>query len=124
MYQKGPVYASEINNDQVLHSVPTNPIQMSQFLDTIKRKVEQSTRTGASNQIGHMSSCLPYFHRPLARLLTALNQNVVKVETASTFTSLEKGTIAMLHQSFYQNTFDFYEKYRYAPDGKLIILTP
>jgi len=33
--------------------------------------------------------------RPLARLLTAKNQNVVKIETSKAFTPLERQTLAM-----------------------------
>jgi glutamate decarboxylase len=72
--------------------------------------------------IGHMSSCLPYFHRPLARLLTTLNQNVVKVETASTFTSLERQTIAMLHNIFYKLKPSFYDTFTQSPDSSLGIV--
>jgi glutamate decarboxylase len=30
--------------------------------------------------IGHMTSSLPYFARPLSRLVTTMNQNPVKTE--------------------------------------------
>jgi glutamate decarboxylase len=77
-------------------------------MEELKIKVEKSTKTAAPEMIGHMTSSLPYFHRSLSKLLTSLNQNVVKVETSSTFTLLERATIAMLHSLFYKKSDSFY----------------
>ena len=43
----------------------------------------QSVHTASPGFIGHMTSALPYFMLPLSRILTALNQNLVKVEIPS-----------------------------------------
>ncbi len=52
---------------------------------------------------------MPYFHIPLAKLLTTLNQNTVKFETSSSFTFLERETIHLLHDAFYHNTTKYEE---------------
>ncbi|KAJ3259857.1 hypothetical protein HK103_001748 [Boothiomyces macroporosus] len=89
------------------------------LLDLKENLVDKSTRTAAPQMIGHMTAALPYFHRPLSKLLTALNQNVVKVETASTFTALERQTIAMLHNTFYARDLNFYDAYTQCPSVSL-----
>jgi glutamate decarboxylase len=58
-----------------------------------------------------MTSALPYFMLPLARLMTALNQNVVKVETSKAFTPMERQALAMLHHLVYDRDADFYPKW-------------
>lgn len=96
---------------------------MEEYLYHLKSEIiDKSTRTGAPKMIGHMTTALPYFHRPLARLLAALNQNVVKVETAATFTTLERQTIAMLHHAFFQHTPEFYGLYSQSYEHCLGVL--
>ncbi|KAJ3308387.1 hypothetical protein HDU76_003983 [Blyttiomyces sp. JEL0837] len=101
---------------------PTNTL--STYLTTLKQNViEKATRVSSSKMIGHMTSALPYFHRPLARLLTAMNQNVVKLETAATMTYLERQTIAMLHCEFYSFQNNFYDSYMHSFDKSLGVFT-
>ncbi|KAH6568835.1 hypothetical protein BASA61_006526 [Batrachochytrium salamandrivorans] len=93
------------------------------YLNHLKTNViDRSTRTASSRMIGHMTTALPFFHRPLARLLAALNQNVVKIETASTFTNLERQTLGMLHKAFYDLPDTFYQRHAYAPDYSLGVM--
>jgi glutamate decarboxylase len=58
-----------------------------------------------------MTSALPYFMIPLSRILTALNQNLVKVETSRAFTAMERQVLAMLHRLIYENSDEFYAKW-------------
>ncbi|KND00684.1 uncharacterized protein SPPG_03806 [Spizellomyces punctatus DAOM BR117] len=91
-----------------------------EYLRTVKSNViDRATRVSSPKMIGHMTTALPYFHRPLARLLAAMNQNVVKLETASTMTYLERQTVAMLHREFYNNPSSFYEAYMHSPEHSL-----
>ena len=85
--------------------------------------IEPSTHVSAPNMIGHMTTAIPYFHRPLARLLTALNQNVVKLETSASMTYLERETIAMMHKEFYQYKNTFYNLYMHSFNHALGIFT-
>jgi glutamate decarboxylase len=55
-----------------------------------------------------MTSALPYFMLPLARLMTALNQNLVKVETSKAFTPMERQVLAMVHHLVYRCDDGFY----------------
>ena len=87
------------------------------YLSVLRTQVvDGATRTAAPRMVGHMATALPYFHRPLARLLVALNQNMVKVETAATFTLLERQTLGMLHNAFYANTPQWYRTHLHSPE--------
>ncbi|KAJ3152467.1 hypothetical protein HK101_001802 [Irineochytrium annulatum] len=99
-------------------------MNLERYLLTVKANViDKATRVSSPKMIGHMTSALPYFHRPLARLLTALNQNVVKLETASTMTYLERETVAMLHREFYGQSTTFYDHHAHSPDHSLGVFT-
>ncbi|KAJ3040099.1 hypothetical protein HDV00_011423 [Rhizophlyctis rosea] len=94
------------------------------YLQQVKTNViDKATRVSSPKMIGHMTTALPYFHRPLARLLAALNQNVVKIETASTMTYLERQTISMLHREFFSFDDDFYSTYMHHPEHSLGVFT-
>jgi glutamate decarboxylase len=101
---------NKTQNDTNSHEV-TDHVEIKDYMRHLKENVDKSTRTNAPEMIGHMTTALPYFHRPLSKLLTTLNQNVVKVETSSTFTSLERQTLAIMHSVFYKNTTEFYGRY-------------
>jgi glutamate decarboxylase len=58
-----------------------------------------------------MTSALPYFMLPLSRIMTALNQNTVKVETSKAFTPLERQVLAMLHRLVYHGADAFYDQW-------------
>ena len=71
----------EIEMDFSNSIIPENPTFVSDYTEFLKEKlVSQSVHTASPGFIGHMTSALPYFMLPLSRILTALNQNLVKVE--------------------------------------------
>ena len=89
--------------------IPEEPTYVSDYTEFVKENlVAQSVHTAAPGFIGHMTSALPYFMLPLARLMTALNQNLVKVETSKAFTPMERQVLAMLHHLVYRRDDDFY----------------
>ncbi|KAJ3416927.1 hypothetical protein HDV05_007985 [Chytridiales sp. JEL 0842] len=97
---------------------------LEHYLSSVKATViDKATRVSSSKMIGHMTTALPYFHRPLARLLTAMNQNVVKLETASTMTYLERETIAMMHREFYAMNTNFYNLYMHSFEHSMGVFT-
>lgn len=109
-------------------SVPQDPANLSSyFMRLVENVVVQTTHCHSPLMIGHMTSALPYFHRPLAQLVTALNQNTVKVETSSMVTFLEHEVIGKLHRSFYGNktTRDeaFYQANLHNPESCLGCVT-
>ncbi len=102
----------EIEADFSLSSIPEQPTFVSEYTEFVKEKlVAQSVHTAAPGFIGHMTSALPYFMLPLSRIMTALNQNLVKVETSKAFTPLERQTLAMLHHLVYQGDESFYQQW-------------
>jgi len=90
-------------------TIPEEPTYVSEYTEFVKQNlVAQSVHTAAPGFVGHMTSALPYFMLPLARLMTALNQNVVKVETSKAFTPMERQVLAMLHHLVYRCNDEFY----------------
>ena len=90
-------------------TIPEEPTYVSDYTEFVKEHlVAQSVHTAAPGFVGHMTSALPYFMLPLARLMTALNQNLVKVETSKAFTPMERQVLAMLHHLVYRREPDFY----------------
>ncbi len=90
-------------------AIPEEPTYVSDYTEFVKENlVAQSVHTAAPGFVGHMTSALPYFMLPLTRLMTALNQNLVKVETSKAFTPMERQVLAMLHHLVYRCPDDFY----------------
>ena len=102
----------DIEKDFAAAKIPEEPSFVSTYAEFVKEKlVAQSVHTAAPGFVGHMTSALPYFMLPLSRIMTALNQNLVKVETSKAFTPLERQVLAMLHHLIYTNADTFYEKW-------------
>jgi glutamate decarboxylase len=99
----------EIEADFSTSVIPEDPTFVSEYTEFVKEKlVAQSVHTAAPGFIGHMTSALPYFMLPLSRIMTALNQNLVKVETSKAFTPMERQVLAMLHRLVYRGDDAFY----------------
>lgn len=99
----------EIEADFSSPVIPEQPTYVSDYTEFVtEHLVAQSVHTAAPGFIGHMTSALPYFMLPLARLMTALNQNLVKVETSKAFTPMERQVLAMLHHLVYRRPEEFY----------------
>jgi len=89
--------------------IPDEPISLQAYLQNIVPSfVQDSTRVSCSRQIGHMTGSLPNYLPPLAELVTAMNQNVVKSETSKTVTLLEKQVTACIHRLIYDNEEKWY----------------
>ena len=102
----------EIEGDFSRSRIPEEPTYVSDYTEFLTEKlVSQSVHTASPGFIGHMTSALPYFMLPLARLMTALNQNLVKVETSKAFTPMERQVLAMVHRLIYSGSDDFYSKW-------------
>jgi glutamate decarboxylase len=81
--------------------------------------VPHSVRTHDPRFVGHMTSALPAFVGPLGRLITALNQNVVKLETADALVFQERQAIAILHRLVYGREQSFYDAHIQSPASTL-----
>ncbi len=101
-------------------AIPESPEYVSGYTDFIlEHLVAQSVHTSAPGFIGHMTSALPYFMLPLAKVVTALNQNLVKVETSKAFTPLERQVVGMLHRLVYGQEQGFYNDWLHNPKHAL-----
>jgi glutamate decarboxylase len=93
-------------------TIPEEPMfvqDQAKFL--LEKVVSQSVHTAAPGFIGHMTSSMPYFMLPLAKIMIALNQNTVKIETSKAFTPLESQVIGMLHHLVYRRDDAYYDKW-------------
>lgn len=81
-------------------------------LDTV---VKHSVHTSHPYFVGHMTSNVPYFAYVVDVIISALNQNVVKIETALSASFVEGQTVAWLHKFIYKKSDEFYEKTMHEP---------
>lgn len=111
---------SEIEKDFSNAAIPESPTFVSEhtqhLLDTL---VSHSVHTSAPSFIGHMTSALPYFLMPLSKIMIALNQNLVKIETSKAFTPLERQVLGMLHRLIYGQSETFYQQWMHSAEHSL-----
>lgn len=113
--------AKQISRDIDLESVvekftdsklPLFPTDIDSYIEDLATNVvADSIHVSSPRFIGHMTSSLPYFFQPLGKLMTAMNQNVVKVETAKAFSPYERQALAMMHRLIYGFGDDFYTQH-------------
>lgn len=100
--------------------IPEKPIFVSDQADFLMDKlVAQSVHTASPSFIGHMTSALPYFMLPLSRIMMALNQNLVKIETSKAFTPMERQVLGMMHRLIFNQDEAFYNKWMHQPGHSL-----
>ncbi len=108
----GDVAPANLEQDFSETQLPDDPLFVSEQVEFLLNKiVAQSVRTSSPSFIGHMTSALPYFMFPLAKIMMTLNQNVVKIETSKAFTPLERQVIGMLHRVVYRRDDAFYAEW-------------
>ncbi|MHC5763141.1 pyridoxal-dependent aspartate 1-decarboxylase PanP [Nostoc sp.] len=92
--------------------VPVEPSSCESYFKYLNDNVvAHSTHTSSPLFIGHMTSALPYFMQPLAKLMTAMNQNSVKIETAKALSFYERQALAMMHRQIYNFSDSFYTQH-------------
>jgi len=69
--------------------------------------------------IGHMTSAIPFFMVHLHTIVSALNQNVVKLETSKVVSIWERQLIAKIHRLVFQKNDDFYDAHIQNPTSTL-----
>jgi glutamate decarboxylase len=108
----GDIAPANLEQDFMETRVPDDPMFVSEQVEFLLNKVvAQSVHTSAPSFIGHMTSALPYFMFPLAKIMMTLNQNVVKIETSKAFTPLERQVVGMLHRLVYDQSDEFYAQW-------------
>lgn len=110
----------EIEQNFQASSVPEQPVYVSDHTEFLLDKlVAHSVHTASPRFIGHMTSALPYFLLPLAKLMVGLNQNLVKIETSKAFTPLERNVLGMLHHLVYGQDEAFYKRWMHSAEHSL-----
>lgn len=61
--------------------------------------------------VGHMTSAIPFFMVHLKTIVSALNQNVVKIETSKVVSIVEKQVTAKIHRLIFQKSDRFYDEH-------------
>lgn len=108
---------SDIDLDLILRKfsdsqIPIQPTDVESYFQYLgNHVVAHSIHTSSPRFIGHMTSALPSFVRPLAKLMTAMNQNAVKIETAKALSFCEREALAMLHRLVYNFSENFYAQH-------------
>jgi glutamate decarboxylase len=109
--------SSELGYDELAarfhgSEIPAGSGPVVPYLERLRDTVlDHSINTSSPSYMGHMTSALPSFMRQLSRLVTALNQNVVKVETAKALTPYEREAIAMVHRLVFGRDDAFYAEH-------------
>ncbi|KEY91217.1 glutamate decarboxylase [Candidatus Photodesmus blepharus] len=102
---------NDMEQDFSNSAIPEQPEFISKhaqhLLDAL---VAHSAYTSSPSFVGHMTSALPYFLMSLSKIMIALNQNLVKIETSKAFTPLERQVLGMLHRLIYSKNETFYSK--------------
>jgi len=120
----GDLSPQEIEKTFQNSCIPEEPIFVSEQADfLLKHVVSQSVHTSSPSFIGHMTSALPYFMLPLGKIMMALNQNLVKMETSKAFTPLERQVVAMLHRLVYKYPDNYYKKFSQSRQFALGVLS-
>jgi len=69
--------------------------------------------------VGHMTSAIPFFMVHLNTVVTALNQNPVKLETSKVVSVYERQVLAKVHRLLFGLDASFYNTYVQKPEGTL-----
>ena len=111
----GQVTTPDVSVDQVARKFTSSritefPITLEEYYKKLHADVlPYVINTAAPTFIGHMTSALPDFVHDLSKLISQLNQNLVKLETGKSLIFLEREALAILHRCFYACSDGFYE---------------
>ncbi len=104
--------------------MPSQPVSMNAYVDYLKADVlPYAINVSSDLFVGHMTSALPNFVPEFGKLITHLNQNLVKIETSKSVTLLERQVLAILHRLFYRQPAEFYDQYCQDPGHAFGVIT-
>ena len=86
------------------------------FQETLDLVVRHSVRTTNPRYIGHMTGNTPFYGMLVDLLVSALNQNTVKIETALSASFVEGQSLAWLHHLVFGREKSYYQKLIHNPD--------
>jgi putative pyridoxal-dependent aspartate 1-decarboxylase len=100
--------------------MPCRELDPCEYVDHVRASiVEHCVNTSSPRFIGHMTSALPYFVGPLAKLIAELNQNMVKLETAKCLSLCERQVLAIFHRILFDFPDEFYSQHIQRPESTL-----
>ena len=79
--------------------------------DIIENIAPHAVNVASPYFIGHMTSAIPFFMVHLKTIVTALNQNVVKLETSKVLSIIEKQVLAKIHRLLFNHDEAFYAEH-------------
>lgn len=102
-------------------SLPTTPEKRlaEVITDLIEDIAPHAVNVASPYFIGHMTAAIPFFMVHLKTITTALNQNVVKLETSKVVSIIEKQVLAKIHRLIYKLDDQFYAKHVQSTDTAL-----
>ncbi|MEL7406747.1 MAG: amino acid adenylation domain-containing protein, partial [Cyanobacteria bacterium J06558_2] len=104
--------------------LPSDPVTVDDYYAQFSQEVLPYTiDTASPTYIGHMTSALPDFMHDMSKMISRLNQNLVKIETSKSLIFLEREAIAMLHRLVYGYDPEFYEENIQQKNRNLGIIT-
>jgi glutamate decarboxylase len=92
--------------------LPNEPMDPADFVEHLAEDVvPYSNRIAAPRCLAHMNQGLPYFMRPMAKLVTALNQNMTKLDASRALSLCERQALAAMHRLAYDLSDEFYDRH-------------
>lgn len=92
--------------------LPDEPMTPADFVEHLAEDVvAYSDRIASPRSLAHMNQGLPYFMRPLAKLVTALNQNMTKFDASRAMSLCERQALAAIHRLTYGLSDEFYDRH-------------
>jgi glutamate decarboxylase len=100
--------------------MPELPVDTGTYTRYLSENVlNQVMPVSSPTFVGHMTSALPRHLPALGKIMTALNQNLVKLETSHALTALERQVLGMMHKLVYNGDDAFYQQWLHNGDRAL-----
>jgi putative pyridoxal-dependent aspartate 1-decarboxylase len=128
VYQK-PFTKPDVSSEMLARKfqqseLPLYPVTVDDYQAKFNKEVLPYTiDTASPTFIGHMTSALPDFMHDMSKMISQLNQNLVKIETSKSLIFLEREAIAMLHRLVYGFGSEFYTENIQQKNNNLGIVT-
>ncbi|MDC9591250.1 putative pyridoxal-dependent aspartate 1-decarboxylase [Xenorhabdus sp. XENO-10] len=92
--------------------IPDSPVDTGTYAQYLSQDIlNHVVPVSSPTFVGHMTSALPKHLPELGKILTALNQNLVKLETSHILTALERQVLGMMHKLVYNRDESFYKQW-------------
>jgi putative pyridoxal-dependent aspartate 1-decarboxylase len=118
--QVTPHTASELKERFSDTRMPDGHLSTREYLQHLAEEIIfPSTQMTSPMCMANMTSTLPYFTRPLGRLLLMMNQNMVKDEASRALTPYERQALGIIHRMLFKQTPAFYSEHLQNPESSL-----